>query len=379
MKKIFIVLFTLCFHGLIAQIAQQVDYNKIILPATADSVNIAEKLVQLAWQNYPLNEVAELGVASAKKAVTMSKLDLLNNVSGTFNANDFTVQNGLFTPQKQALDANGNPVVGAYFYPRYNVSVRLSIGDIILTPMKVSKNKLQVKVTEAQVRAQKLNIRAEMLRRYQVYLTSIEVLKLRVKAVEEAHLIHLLVTKKFKKGEAILEDYNKSFLTFNNAQEAKVTAEGQVYLTKNSIEEMIGLKLEEVTGTKYDTQRIDKKGDTTITASGLKYVVIEPGFGEKPKSGQTVKVFYTGKFMNGKEFENNLKDDPFRITLGVQQVIQGWEEGILLMHEGEKGTLIIPSRLAYGHQGIKDPSNEGAYLVPPDTPVIYDIELVDVK
>lgn len=368
MKKILLLLLIIVFHN---SVAQKVNYDRIIVPEGSDSLSIEEKLVQLAWKNYPLNEVVQLGLASAKKGVTLAKLDWTNNFAVTGNLNEFTL--------KQSLGGNSSQTAGSQFYPRYNIGVRLSLADIIVTPTKVKKEKVQVKIAEAQIQNQKLQIRAEMLKRYQIYTASIEVLKLRVKALEEAHLIHLLVTKKFKKGESMLEDYNKSFLTYNNAQEARVHAESEVYLARTGIEEMIGMKLEEVTGNKYENQRVDKKGDTIITASGLKYVVIEQGFGEKARSGQTVKVFYTGRFLNGREFENNLKDDPFKITLGVQQVIQGWEEGILLMREGEKGTLIIPAKLAYGHPGVKDPSNEGTYMVPPDTPVVYDIELVDVK
>jgi FKBP-type peptidyl-prolyl cis-trans isomerase len=352
--------------------SQKVDYNKIILPTVNDSTSIQEKLVQLAWKNYPINEVTELGLANAKKGVTLAKLEWANHLSGAYNLNEFTIKQGIFS-------SNTPTQGGTVLYPRYNVGLQLSLGSLISTPVKVKREKIQVKIAEAQIKTQKLSIRAEVLKRYQVYLTSIEVLKLRFKAAEEAHLIHLLVTKKFKKGEAMLEDYNKSSLTYNNAQESRIHAESEVYLAKTAIEEMIGLKLEEVTGTKYDSQKIDRKGDTIITASGLKYIVNEPGFGEKPKIGQTVKVLYTGKFLNGKPFENNLNDEPFRFTLGVQQVIQGWEEGILLMHEGEKGTLIIPAKLAYGHQGIRDPHNEGSYLVPPDTPVMYEIELIDMK
>ena len=190
MKKIFILFFVLSCHQIFSQ---EVDYDKIILPEKADSLSIPEKLVQLAWKNYPSNEALKLGVVSAKKDVTITKLDWTNKVTATFNANEYTIQDGIF----KSNTGNAVNVVapGLGTIPRYNFSVGLSLGDLITTPTKVSKSKTSVKIAESKVLSQKLTIRSEMLKRYQIYLTSIEILKLRVKAVEEAHLIHLLVTK----------------------------------------------------------------------------------------------------------------------------------------------------------------------------------------
>lgn len=121
-------------------------------------------------------------------------------------------------------------------------------------------------------------------------------------------------------------------------------------------------------------------GDTLITQSGLKYLQLKPGNGKKPYAGATVKVHYKGMFLNGKVFESSYDEGTaFKFKLGAKEVIPGWDEGFLLMTEGEKALLIIPAELAYGKKGVKDEDNPKKYLVPPDTPLMFEVELLKVK
>jgi FKBP-type peptidyl-prolyl cis-trans isomerase len=251
--------------------------------------------------------------------------------------------------------------------------------DAAKSNLTSKKDEWRIAVIEAEIKRLKLHTRAEVLKRYQNYMSTVELLKYRNKSQEEAHLVHLVVTKNLKKGEGTIEDYNKSFMVYNEAIESKIQVENALAQTKIELEELLGMNLEEVLAKKSENVKLQKRGDTTILASGLKYISVIKGTGDKPKPGQRVQVYYTGKFLNGREFESNRKDDPFKFTIGVQQAIPGWDEGVLLMREGEKGILVLPPKLAYGRTGIKDPSNDGQYMVPPDTPVMYEIDLVDVK
>lgn len=122
-----------------------------------------------------------------------------------------------------------------------------------------------------------------------------------------------------------------------------------------------------------------QKKDTVITDSGLKYVQLKKGKGELLKDGQKVKVYYTGRFLNGKQFETNTDDKPFKFELGAQEVIPGWDEGFKLMRVKEKGLLIVPSGLAYGKSGVKDWKNEAKYHIPPNTDLIFEVEIVEAK
>lgn len=108
--------------------------------------------------------------------------------------------------------------------------------------------------------------------------------------------------------------------------------------------------------------------------SGLYYVPVVEGAGAKPKQGQVVSVHYVGTLLNGQEFDNSVKrGKPIEFQLGVGQVIAGWDEGIALMNQGGKATLLIPSAQAYGARGA------GGGSIPPNAVLRFDVELVSVK
>lgn len=109
------------------------------------------------------------------------------------------------------------------------------------------------------------------------------------------------------------------------------------------------------------------------TDSGLQYIVIEEGTGKKAVKGKKVKVHYTGKLEDGTEFDSSVKrGEPIEFTLGVGQVIKGWDEGIGDMKVGDKRQLIIPPELGYGASGAGG-------VIPPNAVLIFDVELVDVE
>jgi len=108
------------------------------------------------------------------------------------------------------------------------------------------------------------------------------------------------------------------------------------------------------------------------TASGLKYVITKPSKGIQPKAGQEVRMIYKGLLLNGTKFDENQDEaNPFKFTIGMRQVIQGWDEGVMLLHEGEEAKFIIPSRLAYGEQG--------GGPIPPNSTLIFDVKLLKVS
>jgi peptidylprolyl isomerase len=120
---------------------------------------------------------------------------------------------------------------------------------------------------------------------------------------------------------------------------------------------------------KFDTTGITPK----TTASGLKYFEIKlSGDPKKAMAGQTVKVHYSGYLADGKLFDSSVeRGEPIEFPLGAGNVIPGWEEGIALMHVGDKFRLVIPYQLAYGEQG-RPPA------IPPSAQLTFDVELVGV-
>lgn len=116
----------------------------------------------------------------------------------------------------------------------------------------------------------------------------------------------------------------------------------------------------------------DAKGKTVVTASGLKYVDVVVGKGASPKPGKMVKVHYTGTLENGTKFDSSVdRNEPFSFVIGVGQVIQGWDEGVMTMKVGGKRKLIIPAKLGYGTRGAGG-------VIPPNATLLFDVELLDV-
>jgi peptidylprolyl isomerase len=108
------------------------------------------------------------------------------------------------------------------------------------------------------------------------------------------------------------------------------------------------------------------------TPSGLEYIEKQAGTGKAAQKGQRVSVHYTGRLENGTVFDSSVsRGKPIEFTLGVGQVIKGWDEGIALMKEGGTASLIIPPDLGYGSRGA------GA-VIPPNATLLFDVELVKV-
>ncbi len=112
--------------------------------------------------------------------------------------------------------------------------------------------------------------------------------------------------------------------------------------------------------------------DTVTTASGLQYIAVKKTKGRQVKAGDTVTVFYTGYFRNGKIFDSSVeRGDSIMLIVGRHMVIPGWDEGLQKMKEGEKYRFIIPYKLAYGEQG-RPP------IIPPKSDLIFDVYLKKV-
>lgn len=109
------------------------------------------------------------------------------------------------------------------------------------------------------------------------------------------------------------------------------------------------------------------------TESGLYYQITEHGTGEQPQRGQYVAVHYTGMLLDKTVFDSSYRRrEPIEFKVGVGQVISGWDEGIMLLHQGDKARLVIPAELAYGSRGAGG-------VIPPNAPLIFDVELVKIK
>ena len=109
------------------------------------------------------------------------------------------------------------------------------------------------------------------------------------------------------------------------------------------------------------------------TENGLYLIKNVAGKGKAIKNGSKVKVHYTGKLLDGTVFDSSVeRGEPIELTVGSGQVIPGWEEALLLMKGGDKTTVLIPSKMAYGSRGA-------GYVIQPYTPLLFEMEVVSVE
>jgi len=192
-----------------------------------------------------------------------------------------------------------------------------------------------------------------------------------------------------KKGQPKPPGFKGKYIVYQIKVE-KVIAKGKLNDTmfQNRVTEyfkQVTEKMKKEEPAKIAKYVADNKLKVSKTASGLNYVITKPGSGPTPVAGDTVEVNYTGKLLTGKVFDTSIKSvaekdkslfnpqnpyKPIKFPVGNKQVIAGWDEGLMLLNKGAKATLVIPSALGYGEQGMGP--------IPPFSTLVFDVELVNI-
>jgi FKBP-type peptidyl-prolyl cis-trans isomerase FkpA len=106
---------------------------------------------------------------------------------------------------------------------------------------------------------------------------------------------------------------------------------------------------------------------------GLQVEDLRPGTGVEARAGNSVTVHYVGTLTNGSKFDSSRdRGQGFTFKLGAGQVIKGWDQGVAGMKVGQLRKLTIPPELAYGTRGFPP-------VIPPDSTLVFEVELLDVK
>ena len=154
------------------------------------------------------------------------------------------------------------------------------------------------------------------------------------------------------------------------------TAFQKSYQEKNQLKAEAEKKVKEKEGAenkiKGDAylEKCKKTDGFKATASGLQYKVLKTGTGKSPVDTSEVTVHYTGTLIDGTKFDSSIdRNEP--ATFPVNGVIKGWTEALKMMKEGDKWQIVIPSDIAYGPEGRPG--------IPPNSVLLFDLELIKVK
>jgi outer membrane protein TolC len=214
--------------------AQNVDYNKIILPESSQSTDFEERLVQLAWRNHPSNEAVRSEVDIAAYNVKQSNVSWIDNIRITGNLNEFTIN--------KAADPFGR----AAFFPKYNIGASISLGTFFNVPYNIKKSREMLVISKANVNAQKLAVRNTVLKLYNEYVMRERIYKLQSQALLDNETSHKLAEQRFKRGEITFETYSVSLTSYNDGVAAHLQAERDFKNSKLDLEQWIGMRLEDV-------------------------------------------------------------------------------------------------------------------------------------
>ncbi|MEM8523623.1 MAG: FKBP-type peptidyl-prolyl cis-trans isomerase [Bacteroidota bacterium] len=173
----------------------------------------------------------------------------------------------------------------------------------------------------------------------------------------------LLLLKKGGKGTFILPSY----LGLGVTSSPSVPANSVLVFELELVDILTPERILEIDKEKIEDYLSENSIEAEVTDEGIYYTFEEEGTGENPSSNATVTVKYKGYLLNGEVFDQTEGDAT--ATFSLSRVIRGWQIGIPLFKKGGKGTIYIPSELAYGPTGSSS--------IPPNTVLAFDIELVD--
>jgi FKBP-type peptidyl-prolyl cis-trans isomerase len=112
----------------------------------------------------------------------------------------------------------------------------------------------------------------------------------------------------------------------------------------------------------------------------VRFVFHERGTGAQAKAGSRVAVHYTGFLPDGHVFDASVASGaPLRFRVGRGEVIPGWDELLPLLPAGSRVRAWVPAALAYGAAGVRNPDDESRFLIPPNTELMFELQIVSVR
>ncbi len=196
-------------------------------------INYEALLVETAWKNSAIRIIDEKNIESTGKEVLMAKYSWLNHINAAGNLNEITIN-----PSNTNLIGNQ--------FPRYNFGVAINLGMFVETPLQVKMSKLSQEKQVEQLRADRITLKAEVLRRYQTYLLAQQVMALVENNLSNATLRFSTDEVAFENGNMSVQEYNNSQNSLSASKVKYLQAKNDVMMAKISLEEILGTNIESI-------------------------------------------------------------------------------------------------------------------------------------
>lgn len=195
-------------------------------------------IVQLAWQNSFDLEGSKYEINARGEEISLAKKDWTKNLQAGLNVNNVSF------PYFNRVDSTRGPVIATY--PLWNIGIGVNFGDLLTRKNKVKFADNRKKVSEAEMNFKKQKLKGEVLKRYQEYLSSFDIFKVRLQALEAAESNKNQIQSLFSVNKVQFEDYNTANKAYYEALENKVRGEADIKLRRIALEEILGVKWESV-------------------------------------------------------------------------------------------------------------------------------------
>ncbi|RYU92058.1 hypothetical protein EWM62_01050 [Mucilaginibacter terrigena] len=189
-----------------------------------------DKLIATAKKNYPEVKVRQAQVNAAKAALTQSKVMWLDAFTASY----------IYSPRNSLNLANPT------FFNGYQIGISVNLGALLSKPFATRTAKETVNIAQYQQQQYNLSIEAQVKRLYFAYLEAQADLRNRARAVVDGEIAVKQLKYTFQKGESTFHDYNEALTSLYNQNSFKVQSELATLTAKANLEEILGVKLEEV-------------------------------------------------------------------------------------------------------------------------------------
>jgi outer membrane protein TolC len=258
-------LITLCTVGLALyfNIPSGFAQNENISPLSQSRPSSFEEyLVQLALTSSPELEGSKYEIETRKQEISMAKKDWTKNIQAGLNFNDvsfpYFVRYNLGIKTIGGKDIDTTRFSRIATYPLWQIGAGINFGDLIQRKNKIKFAENRKKMSEADANLKRQKLRAEVLTRYQEYLATLEILKVRLESQDAADANKVQMAALFKANKASFTDYNEANKTFADARESTIKGEFEIKLKKIALEELVNMKWENLEKVKATYDSIKK-------------------------------------------------------------------------------------------------------------------------